>query len=465
MTATELRNESRRWLGRRFLLPAGDLIFRQGLMEHLKFLEEAQWWPRERLAGWRNQALQTLVRTAYCEVPFYRALMDNSGVTWRDITSVEDLRKIPIVNKPMLRAGYPHLTTRDTGQSRYETSSSGSTGANFFVMEDARTAGRYRAAFLLALEWAGWSLGERHLQTGMTLDRSWDRRLKDALLRCHYISAFDLSDTHLDRTLDVLEGYSIRHLWGYPSSLYFLALRARARGWNHPMQSMVTWGDNLYPHYRAAIESAFQARVFDTYGCGEGIQIAAQCGHGSHYHVFSTETIVEYVDDEGQPAPPRGTANVIVTRLHPGPMPLIRYRIGDLGIAANGDACSCGRGLEIMQSIQGRDGDVILTPAGNRLIVHFFTGILEHYRDIGCFQVVQHARDAALVRIVPARGRALTREVAAAIIRDLEDKGMAGMHIDVEPVSEIPVAPSGKRRFVICELPRERRPMEMSSGR
>src|SRR5574340_1775063 len=90
MTATELRNESRRWLARRFLLPAGDLIFRQGLMEHLKFLEEAQWWPRERLAGWRNQALQTLVRTAYCEVPFYRALMDNSGVTWRDITSVED---------------------------------------------------------------------------------------------------------------------------------------------------------------------------------------------------------------------------------------------------------------------------------------------------------------------------------------------------------------------------------------
>ena len=104
--------------------------------------------------------------------------------------------------------------------------------------------------FMLALRWAGWQIGERHMQTGMTLDRSWDRRLKDSILRCDYVSAYELDDDHLDAALDVLDTKKIEHLWGYPGSLYFLAKRALQRGWNRPLRSLVTWGDNLFKHYR-----------------------------------------------------------------------------------------------------------------------------------------------------------------------------------------------------------------------
>lgn len=463
MNVSEIRHASRRWLLRNLLLPAGDLVFRQGLMEHLRFLEKAQWWNREALHGWRDRALRDLMRIAWHEVPFYRALMDNAGVTWRDFSGAADLRRVPVVTKQMLRPGYPHLTTRDTGQKRYETSSSGSTGANFYVMEDARTAGKYRAAFLLALEWAGWSIGERHCQTGMTLDRSGDRKLKDALLRCHYVSAFDLGNAHLDSTLDLLDTYHIRHLWGYPGSLYFLAARALARGWNRPFQSIVTWGDNLYPRYRATIEKAFHARVFDTYGCGEGIQIAAQCGEGAHYHIFTTEVIVEYMDDRGEPVPPGETGHVVLTRLHPGPMPLIRYRIGDLAVRPAYDSCACGRAMDLLDSVQGRDTDVVFTPSGNRLIVHFFTGVLEHFREVRFFQVLQREPDAIIVRVVPSHS--WHRDAPSEIISRLRAAGIGNdLRIGIEQVPDIPVAPSGKRRFVICELPRKDRLMEVISG-
>ena len=340
----------------------------------------------------------------------------------------------------MLRAAYPDRVTRPTGRRTYEAGSSGSTGANFYVREDAPTAGRYRAAFLLALEWAGWRIGDAHVQTGMTLRRSRDRRLKDRLLRCHYVSAFDLSDASLDATLDLIERRRIFHLWGYPGSLYFLAARAIRRGWNLPLRSLVTWGDNLYPHYRGTIEAAFGTRVFDTYGCGEGIQIAAQCGHASNYHIFTTETIVEFVD-----------GSLIVTRLWPGPMPLIRYRIGDLGAAGGTAPCPCGRGFDLLAGIEGRDTDVVVTPAGNRLIVHFFTGILEHFHEIACFQVVQSERDSILLRLVPAEGCAVTPELEAEIVRRFEARGMREMKVHFEITDEIPVAPSGKRRFVIAE--------------
>jgi phenylacetate-CoA ligase len=454
-------NQRWTWLLRNVVLPLGDMWFGQRLMQRLKFLEEAQWWDATRLHAERDARLARVIRIAAQEVPFYHEVMQRAGVRWQDVQSPADLQKLPIVTKQALRSRYPHGTTRNTGHQTYETSSSGSTGANFTVREDFETAGWYRASFLLALEWAGWQIGEPHIQTGITPRSCRDRRLKDAILNCHYVPAFDLTDQTLDRTLQVLERESICHLWGYPSALYYLSLRARKKGWNLPLKSIVTWGDNLYSHYRSNIERAFGTRVFDTYGCGEGIQIAAQCGYSTSYHVHTLDAIVEYLDDNGDPVRPGRTGNVVVTRLHPGPMPLIRYRLGDLAVPSANVSCPCGRGYDLMQSIEGRDVDIVITPSGNRLVVHFFTGVFEHFRQIACFQVVQRERESLMVQIVPVAGRVDLRKLACEIVSALHEKGAADLRIDVEFVAQIPATPSGKRRFVVSELPKtESQPSE-----
>ena len=159
-----------------------------------------------------------------------------------DVRSRNDLDALPIVTKDMMRRAYPKRTTRNTGQQTFEVSTSGSTGQNFFVKEDLQTAGIIRAAFMLALEWSGWQLGEAHLQTGMTLKRSADRKLKDIILRCHYVSAFDLSDASLDAALELLERHRISTCGVTREVCTCLAQRARRRGWNQPLQSAVTWG-------------------------------------------------------------------------------------------------------------------------------------------------------------------------------------------------------------------------------
>jgi len=444
-----LRQRSWSWILRHAILPAGDLAFGQGLMARLRFLEQAQWWDRERLCAYRDRALNSLLKVAYSEVPFYRDLLNNAGVKPEDIRRPEDLGSLPVVTKALLRVGYPHLTTRNTGRKTYEACSSGSTGTNFRVKEDAETAGIHRASFLLALEWAGWRLGEPHLQTGVTPERSFDRQLKDSLLRCHYLSARDLSDASLDLALDLLESHRIQHLWGYPGSLYCLALRAQQRGWNRPLRSIVTWGDNLYPHYRRLIQQVFAARIFDTYGCGEGMQISAQCGRSNTYHVHTPDVVIECADDAGRPVAAGQLGQLLLTRLHPGPMPLIRYQIGDVGVMGNGRLCECGRGYEIMESIQGRDTDIVITPSGNHLVVHFFTGILEYFAEIESFQVIQEEIDSILLRIVPTG--AFGDGTAARIVAALQQQGAGDLRIDIDVVPEIPLAPSGKRRFVIAK--------------
>jgi len=371
-------------------------------------------------------------------------------VRWSEVGDLSRLVQLPVVTKSMLCADYPERTTRNTGQSTYEASSSGSsTGTSFPVQEDAETAGHYRASFLLALEWAGWRLGERHLQTGITVSRSWDRRLKDIFFRCHYVSAWQVDDAHLDRTLDALEQRRIKHLWGYPSRLYRLAKRAIQRGWNLPLKTLVTWGDALYPHYRATIERAFAAPVLDTYGCGEGFQVAAQCGFAPHYHVHSLDVIVEFLDDHGKPVSEGELGDVVVTRLHPGPMPLVRYRVGDIARSGGQRTCGCGRGFEILETVEGRATDVVTTPSGHRLMPCFFTDLFAQFPEVDHFQVVQEELGAILVRVVPARPGAIDNVVERNIAAAFRSCGPADLTLCFERVVEIPLAVSGKPRLFI----------------
>lgn len=438
------------WMLRRFVLPAGDRLFGQKMMRRLAFLERAQWWDKERLYEERDLLLRRLIRACYDEVPFYRELMDSVGVRPEDIRTASDLSKLPVVDKQLLRPHYPARTVRRTPYKQFQNSSSGSTGQNFYVMADTETVGWYRASFLLSLEWAGWRLGEEHVQTGITPKRSLEKTLKDRMLNCHYVSAYNLTDSDLDATLELLERRRIAHLWGYPGSLYLLARRAAAKGWNRPMRSLVTWGDNLYGHYRSTIERVFQARIFDTYGCGEGFHIAAQCGHAQNYHIHTLDVVVEYLDVDGNAVAEDQPGRMTVTRLHPGPMPILRYQVGDLCVRGSQEPCECGRGYDRLRSIEGRDTDFVVTPEGNRLIVHFFTGILEHFPEIDCFQVVQEELGAMRLRIVP-KGE-FSRESAERVIRALVEHGAQGIEIDLELVDSIPTTPSGKRRFVVSSV-------------
>ena len=423
------------------LLPLGDRLLGQRMMARLRFLREAQWWDPEQLETERTGQLRSLLALAYREVPFYRSLFGG-------IPNPADLGSLPIVTKAALRAGYPHLTTRNTGQRYHENRTSGSTGANFCVREDAETAGWHRASLLLAFEWSGWQLGEPHLQTGVSPQRGFVKTVKDRLLRCAYISAFDLSDAALDRALQLLDCRGIAHVHGYPASLFYLARRALQTGWNRPLRSMVSWGDTLYAHYRQTIERVFGTRVLDTYGISEGMQVCAQCEERDLYHIHALDVIVECVDNEGRPAPAGQAGHVLLTRLHPGPMPLIRYRVGDLAVMSD-HFCACGRGFPTMESIQGRDTDVIITPSGNRLIVHFFTGILNHFTEVESFQVVQESEDAILVRVVPSNS--FSKHIPGRIVSALRKKG-ADLEIEVEVVKAIPIAASGKSRLVINKL-------------
>jgi len=452
--AFTLRRQAWAWFLRNVVLPAGDLALGHPMMRRLKMLEQAQWMDWERLQRERDRLVADTVMAAYAEVPFYRDHLDKARIRPTSIRSADDLRRIPMVTKDMLRAGYPDRVTRRTGFRVTEKKTSGSTGQNFIALEDTFTSGWYRASFMLALRWAGWQYGMPHLQTGVVPDRKLIKSLKDKLLGCYYVPVTDLSDATLDRHLAEIENASIEHIWGYPGSLYHLARRAQYQGWNTPMASLVTWGDNLYPWYRTTIEEVFKRKVHDTYGCGEGMHIAAQCGHGHNYHIHTLDVVVHYEDEKGEPVAQGEPGRLVVTRLLAGAMPFIRYQIGDVGVAGPQEPCPCGRGFERMESIQGRETDIVITPEGNRLVVHLFNMVLEHIPEVGEFQVIQEEPDTIRLVIVPALP--IGSNVRTRIISELHANGARGLRIEIELVDRIPLTAGGKRRYVVSTLDQHR---------
>jgi phenylacetate-CoA ligase len=121
--------------------------------------------------------------------------------------------------------------------------------------------------------------------------------------------------------------------------------------------------------------------------------------------------------------------------------------VGDVGIAGMQTECSCGRHFDRMAMIQGRNTDVVITPSGNRLIVHFFTGILEFFPEIDEFQVVQEYPGEIVLRFVPKLP--VSSHTVQYIIATLKERGASDMKIEVELVDNIPLSTTGKRRFII----------------
>jgi phenylacetate-CoA ligase len=155
---------------------------------------------------------------------------------------------------------------------------------------------------------------------------------------------------------------------------------------------------------------------------------------------------------DGKSAPPGQPGAIVITDLTNFAMPLIRYQVGDVGVLTE-RVCACGRGAPLIESIEGREADYVVTADGQ-----FVSGIslTENFAvlvpGVAQIQIVQETLDRFLFRIVrdaafgPASERAIAELVA--------ERFGAAAQWRCEFVAAIPQEPSGKYRFCISHVTR-----------
>lgn len=426
------------------VLPLGDAVLGTQYISYLKKLRTIQQYSEIELQHLQQQKLENLMAHATRNIPFYKSL---------HLSAKPGLTGFPVLTKALIREHTDRLLWHPEKKNDLVCEkSSGSSGVQGQVFMSRNEQSKVQAAQTLLWEWAGYTIGKPILQTGMTLNRGMVKTIKDKLFKTRYESAFGLDEDEVERVLQSLKTKPLSFFGGYASSLYVYAQVAAKRNIQSiHFQSVISWGDKMFSHYRSLIEHQFNTKVYDTYGTTEGFMIAGQKDL-EYYYILSPQVYLEIVDDKGNEVPDGEIGYVLVTNLDAYEMPLIRYYLGDLAVKLPRSKYPEQRSLNfpLLERIIGRDTDIVKTQSGKSMIVHFFTAIFEHVPEITQFRIIQKDLKSLTVEYIP------NEDFDLHILNSIRTKIQAHLKeefpVHFTQVSKIPVSPSGKPQIIVSHI-------------
>ena len=431
-------------------------LHRRGTLRHLAEAERNQWRSADELAALRWKKLAGLLAHCWDEVPYYRRRWKELGLEPGDIRDETDYARLPMLGKDEIRANFEDLHARSwRGRLSYKTTG-GSTGEPLRFGYTRESYERRIAAMWRGYAWAGARMGRRTLYlwgapiVQASPRQAWKDRLYHAAFNRRMLNAFLMSEERMAEYAAAIERARPEVIVGYVGPLVRLAEWLRAEGRRpHRPQAILGAAEALHAPQRALLEEVFGAPAYDTYGCREFMLIASECEQRRGLHTTADHLHVEVANL--QPCHAGGeSGDVVVTDLHNAGMPLLRYANGDMATPST-RSCACGRGLPLLERIDGRRLDTLRTPSGHLLpgeyIVYAFLCVLSVKR----YQVVQREADTLDVTLVPGEGfgEATLEQIRGQMASAVGDAMKLRFHV----VDDIPASASGKFRVAICELP------------
>lgn len=419
-------------------------------LKHLRTLQKTQFDTPEVIRARQLAALKIQLQHAWDTVPYYRAAWARADVHPSDVRQLSDLEAFPVVTKADIRRHNSAMVSSayDIADLRVKRTS-GSTGVPLTIYCDEPAMQWKTACTARSDEWSGYRLGQRVAKVwGNPEYRHFGLkgRLRNHFFdRAVYLDTLNLNDERIAEFARAIRRHRPGLIFGHAHSLYLLAcaLKKSAVCDVRP-NGIISTAMILHDWQRAVIEGVFGCKVTNRYGCEEVSLIASECEEHNGLHINADSLYTEVPAD----------GKLLVTDLSNRAMPLIRYQVGDV-VVPSARTCACGRGLPLIERVEGRDADYVLTPAG-----HLISGIslTENFAVLipgtAQVQIVQESITQLRIRLVADDAFGDTsREKIAALVRDTF--GDTVRH-DVELVDAIPQEPSGKYRFCISNVARER---------
>jgi len=430
-------------------------LWRAGELATLRYQEEferSQFLSSEHIRVLQRERLRRLLDHAYWHCPFYRQRLDRIGMVPSDVESLEDLRHLPVLEKRDIQERRDELVARGwPAHDLILNRTGGSTGTplSFFMSRDRKCS--RAAATVRHNRWAGWEVGDKvALVWGAPRDAAdgWRARLRRRLLeRSLFLDAGHLTAARLQAFHCALKRFRPTVILAYAHAAVLFARYLRGNGMiPYQPHALVTSAEVLEAEERRLLEEVFGCPVFNRYGCREASLVASECSAHDGLHLMAEGIYVEVVQGQGLAGPGQAGA-ILLTDLLNHAMPLIRYRVGDVGGWQAG-ACRCGRGLPRLSHVAGRVTDFLVGTDGRLVSGTFLSLYLVGQRpSLGQVQIRQDRAGQAHYRICPPHGK-----LADDDLRYLTDGTRAylghGVRVSWEVVDELPAEPSGK--FLFC---------------
>ena len=373
-----------------------------------------------------------LFNRAYDNSSFYKKLYSDAGIKKDDIKCLEDIKKLPIITKDMIKAHAEEIRIAPKWKL-IKNHTSGTTGTPLMVYEDWPSIWREQAYFYCYRKRCGYTYGQPIVSLRGNLEK------KDLYLKVHISNTLYLSSYNINpQTTELYYKQIVKHkpvaIEGYPSSLYSLALMLRDKGLQLHIPVAFTSSESLLDYQRELIEKQFDTQIFDHYGTTERtIRLSESFNHNGYFE-DPGYSINEYTED-----------GEITTSLINFSFPLIRYKGNDVIEMME---ATRENPQVIVKKVHGRKEDYIVCKDGTR--VQRLDFILKGDYPIKAAQLVQTKKGMLILKLVPDSN--YSDEYKRLILEALEKRvGKNNIDVDVQLVQmkDLIYSSRGKFNYII----------------
>ena len=333
------------------------------------FNPEIETMPVEEIKKLQGERLAQQIKHVYENVEFYRNKMDAAGIKPEDIKTVDDLSKLPFIEKDDLRDQYPYgLLGVPLSECVRIHSTSGTTGRRvvaFYTQEDIDLWDTCCARAIVAAGGTKDDVVQVSYGYGLFTGRS---GLNGG---SHKVGSLTLpmSSGNTDRQLQFMTDLGSTILCCTPSYAAYLGEAIKEKGIKDQLKLKAgifgaeAWTEEM----RHNIEQSLGIKAYDIYGLTEisGPGVSFECSEQKGMHVNEDHFIPEIINPiTGEVLPEGEKGELVFTCITKKAFPLIRYRTRDICVLSR-KQCSCGRTLIRMSKPLVRSDDVMVVKGVN----------------------------------------------------------------------------------------------------
>lgn len=417
--------------------------------EGMRFRRESAEWSVDQKKTWILQRLRFSLRRAYAETDYYRILFDRIGFDPNQDFSFDDFRRIPVLGRNEVQEAGRQLVSRTISpEGLKRDATGGSSGTPTEIWLGPEEAGWRESAGETFIKRLGIPTGTRtgyfwghHLD--ITATDNLRARIYNFIHNSRTFNCFRLSPEVLERYHQEFERWKPTCIVAYAGALGSLAEYILERGYQpvYPTQCFVTGAEKLMPHHRQLIERAFGRPVHERYGSRDVGFIAYQMDPS-----LSLDFEIDWADLLVEPETGGGESSILITKLHADGMPMIRYRIDDVGRFPSGSRP--GYPTFELHEVIGRVTDGIRLPDGRWIHGIEFPHLLKDH-PVREFMLHQKPDYSVRLMIVPKNdfGHESMRR-----IKDVVTSNLPGLPITIDLVEQVPRTLANKWRPVVSEV-------------
>lgn len=307
-----------------------------------------------------NDRLRELIIFSYEKAPGLKARLDKADIQPSNISSIEDLKNLPILRKDELIElckVNPPFAGQVTSSSRDLQRIYISPGPIYDPHHESKTYWRRHTQLMKDLGFHkgdvvinAWSY---HLvPAGLLVDES---------LRRIGITVIPMGTGNTELQVQIIKNLNVTGFFGAASFFMNIVSKAEELGYNlrkdFNLRLACIGGEMGGGPIRKLVEEKYGIETSDVYGTADVGLMAYECSEKSGLHI-AEDTIVEIVDPAtGKSVAGNGTGELVVTPIDES-YPLLRFGTGDL-VGWINEPCPCRRTSLRITRILGRIGDAV----------------------------------------------------------------------------------------------------------